>query len=176
MASTEKKKVFTLSIFTENQVGLVNQISIILTRRKINIDSLTTSESEASGIYRFTIVITITRRSVENIVKQIEKVIDVIKVYVYEDHEIIYKEIALYKIEKESIQDFTKLEQVIGSNNAKISHLQKDYIVIEKTGTKLEVQQLLEDLAPFHIVGFVQSGRVAISRKMQDIRSYLKLL
>ena len=72
------KKEFTLTIYTENQVGLLNKIAIIFSRRKINLESLNTSPSEIEGIYRFTIVVIETETVVKNIVRQLEKMVDVL--------------------------------------------------------------------------------------------------
>jgi acetolactate synthase-1/3 small subunit len=75
------KKEFTLTIYTENQVGLINKIAIMFSRRKISLESFNTSPSEVPNIYRFTIVVIESEAVVKNLVKQIEKIVDVFKVY-----------------------------------------------------------------------------------------------
>jgi len=91
-------KEYTLSIFTENKIGLLNRITIIFTRRHVNIESITASESEVEGVYRYTIVIRCTREKAIKVVNQIEKLVEVLKAFMHEEHETVYQEIALYKI------------------------------------------------------------------------------
>jgi acetolactate synthase small subunit len=91
------EKEFTLSVFTENKIGLLQRLSTIFTRRKINIDSLNASESEVKDVYRFTVVIRTTEEQVVKVVKQIEKQIGVLKAFHHENHEIVYQEIAFIK-------------------------------------------------------------------------------
>ena len=89
---------FTVSIFTENTIGMLNRITIIFTRRHLNIDSITASETEIKNVHRYTIVLQTTREQIEKVVGQIEKLIDVLKAFVHEDDEVVHQEIALYKI------------------------------------------------------------------------------
>ena len=90
---------YTICVFTENTIGLLNKITIIFTRRRINIESLTVSETERKGISRFTIVIKHEKREeVEKLVRQIRKIIEVLAVFGYLNEDIVYNEIALYKI------------------------------------------------------------------------------
>ncbi|MEM1136681.1 MAG: acetolactate synthase small subunit, partial [Bacteroidota bacterium] len=170
----EEEKRFILSIFTENKIGLVNQITIIFTRRKMNILSLTTSESELKDIYRFTIVIKTTPSQVVKVVKQIEKQIGVHKAFFYEESQVIYQEIALYKIPTKALFGGETIENIIRHHFARILTLEKEFIVIEKTGHEHETQALFEALKPYGVLGFVRSGRVAIPKPMKKVMAYLK--
>ena len=85
------KEEFTLTVYTENQIGLLNRIAIIFSRRKINIHSLNTSPSEVPGIHRFNIVIDETEDVVKKLVRQIEKQVDVLKAYYNNNDEIIWQ-------------------------------------------------------------------------------------
>jgi acetolactate synthase-1/3 small subunit len=91
------KQEYTLMVYAENQVGLLNRIAIIFSRRKINIESLNTSPSEVEGIHRFNIVIHETEVMVKKVVRQIEKQVDVLKVYFNTNDNIIWQELALYR-------------------------------------------------------------------------------
>ena len=71
------KQEYTLTVFSENQVGLINKIAILFSRRKISLDSFNTSPSEIENIYRFTIVVSVTEDVIKNLVRQLEKIIDV---------------------------------------------------------------------------------------------------
>ena len=170
----EEKIRYTLSVFTENKIGLVNRITIIFTRRKMNILSLTTSESELKGIYRFTIVIETEPSQVVKVVKQIEKQIGVLKAFYYEEDQTIYQEIALYKIPTEALFGGETIEHIIRHHYARILTVEEEFVVIEKTGHEHETQDLFEALKPYGVLGFVRSGRVAIPKPMRKVTSYLK--
>jgi acetolactate synthase I/III small subunit len=167
------KEQFTISIFTENRVGLLHRVTIIFTRRHINIESITASESEVAGIYRYTIVVFETRESVEKLVKQIEKQIDVFRAFYHTTSEIIHQEIALYKIATSSVQNGLGLEQIIRDHHARILSLEQDYIVIEKTGHKEDTKELFEALRPFNVLEFVRSGRVAMMKEIDNFSDTL---
>jgi len=157
---------FTISVFTENHVGLLNRISIIFTRRHINIESITASETEAHGIYRYTIVVTVTRDLVKKICKQIERQIDVFQAYYHTSDEVIYQEIALYKLPISAITEGSRLEKVIRQHHARILTVEAQFLIIEKTGHKEDTQRLLEKLESFGVIEFVRSGRIAIIKPM----------
>jgi len=170
----EQEKKYTLSVFTENKIGMVNRITIIFTRRKMNILSFTTSESELKDIYRFTIVIKTTHAQVIKVVKQIEKLIGVLKAFYYEEDEVIFQEIALYKVPTEALFGGEKIEHIIREHYARILTVEKEFIVIEKTGHEHETQALFEKLQPYGVIGFVRSGRVALAKPMKKVASYIK--
>lgn len=167
------KKVSTVSVFTENSVGILNRITIIFTRRHLNISSITASESEVEGVFRYTIVLQATADQINKVVGQIEKLIDVIKVFVNDDSEIVHQELALYKIRTNGLSN-TDVEKVIRENHARILTIDPEFLVIEKTGHVSETQQLFEKLRPFGILEFARSGRVAISKSMKELTTYLK--
>ncbi len=170
------EKIYTISVFTENKAGLVSRLALIFTRRKINIESLTTSESEFQDIYRFTITIVSTAEQVRKIAGQIEKQIDVIKAYYYTDEEVIFQEIALYKVPTEALEKDASIERTIRNHHARILSIEPGFVVIEKTGHEHEIRELFELLKPHGVMGFVRSGRVAVARSMPKLPSYLKEL
>lgn len=166
---------FTIIAFSENYIGLLNRITIIFTRRHINIESLTVSASEVEGIHRFTIVVKVEdEEKVKKIVKQIEKLVEVIRARYYRNEDIIYQEIALYKVPTKELANGTNVEDIIRENNAHILTVEPEYVIIEKTGYKEETQELFKQLEPFGILQFVRSGRVAISKQIKELTSYLK--
>jgi len=167
------KEQFTISIFTENKVGLLHRVTIIFTRRHINIESITASESEVKGIYRYTIVVFETRESVEKLVKQIEKQVDVFRAFYHTTDEIIHQEIALYKIATSSVQNGFGLERIIRDHHARILSLEQDYVVIEKTGHKEDTKELFDALRPFNVLEFVRSGRVAMMKEIDNFSDTL---
>jgi len=167
---------YTLSVLTEDKAGLLNHITIIFTRRKINIDSLNVSSTEVPGISRFTIVTHSNREMIDKIVKQIRKLIDVIDAFVYEDDQIHYQEVALYKVPTQVFLNGNKIENLVRNNGARILVIKDEYIVIEKTGHKLETQELFNQLEPFGVLEFVRSGRVAISMSKRKTTALIQLL
>ena len=165
------KRRYTISVFTENFIGILSRITLIFTRRGINIDGFTASESREEGIYRITIEVNTTEEQVIQLSRQIEKIIDVIKAFYYVDDEMVFQEIALYKIPIDSID--SGLEKVIRQYNAQIIAAEKDFVVIEMTGHKQDTQDLLEVLKDFNVLEFVRSGRVAVTKPMVSIDKYL---
>ncbi len=167
------KKEFNISIFTENQPGLLNRVTIVFTRRKINIESITASESEIEGVYRYTIVVNETEDQVQKVVKQIEKQVDVHKAFFHANDQIVYQEIALFKVATEILSIGGKAESIIRNHNARVVAVEPDFTILEKTGHKLDTQKLFDELKPFGILEFVRSGRVAISKPMKQLKDYL---
>lgn len=171
--STDNKQRFTISIYAEDHIGLAGRITQIFTRRKINIDSLTTSESEIEGIFRFTIVVSISEVQVIKVVNQLKKIIDVLTAFYFSEDEVVYQEVALYKIKSSTLLG-SNVEEVVRNNSARILYVNQEFCVIEKTGHKEETSELFHKLKPFGILEFVRSGRVAIAKPMPNLHSYLE--
>ena len=170
-------KEFTITAFSENSIGLLNRITIIFTRRHLNIDSLAVSESALKGIYKFTIVVKTTQELIEKVVKQIDKVVDVLRTYYLTSDDIIYQEIALYKVPTEALTHSTEIEGLIRKHNARILEVTDIYTVIEKTGHKDETQDLFDAMNKFHVLQFTRSGRIAVTKaKRERLSEYLKKL
>lgn len=161
-------KNFILTIFTENKVGMLNRVTIIFTRRRLNIDSITVSESEIKGVYRYTILVRTTEDQIHKVKGQIEKLIDVVKVAIFEEQETVYQEIALYKLPINTIEN-KDLQELIISNNARILSKDSEYLVVEKTGNVQETQQFFDQLYPFKILEFVRSGGVAVAKSERQL-------
>ena len=159
------KQEYIITVFSEDHIGLLSRITIIFTRRKINIDSLTVSASAIPGIFKFTIVINETPDRVQKVVGQLEKVVDVMKAYYNTNDEMIYQEIALYKVSTEFLFESNDVEKIVRNSGARILEITRDYVVIEKTGQSNETQQLFEKLnSTYGVTQFNRSGRVAITR------------
>ncbi len=169
-------KEFTISVFTENKTGLMSRLVSIFTRRHININSINASESSIKDIFRFTIVVDVTEAVVKKLVAQLDKQVDIIKAFYYEESEIVHQEIALYKIPTEALAGGDIVEKLIRSYNARILSIEPEYVVIEKSGHKQETEALLRDLEKIGIYEFVRSGRVAITKPMEQLNKYLKSL
>ena len=165
------KKRYTISVFTEDMVGLLNRVTIVFTRRKINIESIAASDSEVQNIHRYTIVINETEDLVKKVTLQLEKQVEVIKAVYHLDEEIIYQEIALFKVPTNILMQGGEAEHIVRSHHARVLSVESEFTVIEKTGHKEETQHLFDELAPFGILEFVRSGRVAITKPMRTLTS-----
>ncbi len=168
------KQEYTITVFTENKIGLLSRVVSVFTRRHINIESITSSDSSISGIYKFTIAIIETEEMVRKVSAQLDKQIDIIKSFYHLNEHIIYQEIALYKVPSAIFMGGDKTEEIIRKHNARILSIEPEYIVIEKTGHFRETQALLEELKSIgEVYEFVRSGRVAISKRMEQLNTYL---
>lgn len=168
------KQEFTISLFTEDHIGILGQITIILTRRQINIDSITASESAVKGIQLLTIVVKTSNEMVQKVARQMEKLVDVMKVFVHTSDQIIYQEIALYKVTTKGLMSGNVIDNIVRTHHARILEVSPEYIVLEKTGHKNEITELLAQLEPYGVLQFVRSGRVAITKQVKELTSYLK--
>lgn len=170
---TALRKRYTISVLSEDRPGLLNRVTIIFTRRKLNIESINVSTSEVPGVSRYTLVVNTTKDLAEKVVNQIRKLVEVLGAFLYEEDEIYYQEIALYKVPTKIFLHGNKIENLVRSNSARILVIEEDYIVIEKTGHKHETQQLFNLLNEYGVLEFVRSGRVAISKSKRRTQHYL---
>ena len=150
---------YIITVFSENKVGLLSQITTVFTCRDVNIESLTTSESALQGIHKFTIVVRTTPDQVDKLVRQVEK-----KIFVYTPDEVVQQEIALYKVTRSR-----GVEQLVREHNVRILEIDEDYIVVEKTGHKADTQALFRLLQPYGVQQFVRSGTVAIIKSRREL-------
>ena len=169
------KKIFTVSIYTENNIGLLNRISAIFLKRHINIESLTTSQSEIDSIFRFVIVVNVSETMIKSIIKQINKQIEVISSFYHTDKETIFLETALYKVKSKSLFDEKHIQKIIKNSQANMVTVSPNYFVIEKTGWRDETEKLYKELEPYGLLQFVRSGRISVSKEPMNISNILGL-
>jgi acetolactate synthase-1/3 small subunit len=168
------KQEYTISVYTENHIGLLNRIAIMFSRRKINIDSLNTSPSEIEGIHRFTIVIDEAEEVVRKLVRQIEKQVEVLKAYYHTNDQVVWQEMALYKVATDVIAEKVKVERLLRQYGARVVAIRKDYTVFETTGQREETSKLIDVLAPYGLIEFVRSARIAIIKESRGFHEKLK--
>lgn len=157
------KQYYTITAFTENEPGVLYRIADLFLRRKINIESLTVSEIEEVGQARFTIVVYAEIALVEKIVKQLYRIIEVIKVVDSTDDDLIAREIALIKVTAKDLQKRKEIEHLVGlTDSCRIIAVNKSYLVVEKTGHEKDIEDFYELMKPFGVKEFVQSGRIAV--------------
>ena len=167
-------KTYTISIYSENNVGLLNRISAIFLKRHINIESLTTSQSEINDVFRFIIIVKLEEEGVKKLINQIEKQVDVIRAFYHTDEETIFQESALYKVKSSALFEERHIQNVIKESHANIVTVSPEYFVIEKTGFRNETDRLYHDLEPFGLLQFVRSGRISVTKSKMGISEILK--
>ena len=169
-----EKQEYNITVYTENQIGLLTRIAIIFSRRKINIESLNTSPSEIESIHRFNIVITETEAVVRKVCRQIEKQVEVLKVYYNSNEDVIWQEMALYKVPTDQIAEKALVERLLRENGARAVVIRHDYTVFETTGHREETDALIEKLQPFGLIEFVRSARIAIIKDSEGFNRKLR--
>lgn len=169
-----EKQEYTITLYTENSIGMIGRISIIFSRRKINIESLNTSPSEAEGIHRFTIVIIETEEVVRKLCRQIEKQVEVLKAYYNTNDEVIWQEQALYKVPTEVVTEKAPVERLLRQYGASAVVIRNDYTVFETAGHREEIDALTDALAEYNLIEFVRSARIAIIKDSEGFHKKLK--
>lgn len=169
-----EKQEFTLTIYTENSIGMIGRISGIFSRRKINIESLNTSPSEVEGIHRFTILITESEEVVRKLARQIEKQVEVLKVYFNTNDELIWQEQALYKVPADVIAEKAYVERLLRQYGASVVVIRNDYIVFETAGRREEIDRLTQELTKYKLIEFVRGARIAIIKNSAGFHKKLK--
>lgn len=174
METNKSKQDYTITVYTENQIGLLNRIAIIFSRRKLNIDSLNTSPSEVDSIHRFNIVITETEDVIKKVARQLEKQVEVLKVYYNTNEDIIWQEMALYKVPTDVIAEKVSVERLLRQYGARAVVIRGDYTVFETTGHREETDALVEVLQQYGLIEFVRSARVAIIKDSDGFHTKLR--
>ena len=162
----ENKTLYTITIFSENAVGVLNQITTIFTRRQVNIETLSVSPSAIPGIHKFTITaLSETEESIKKLVNQIDKQVDILKAFYNTNDELVHQELALYKLSTEKVLEHGSIEYLVRKYNIRVLEISKDCIVFLKAGHYVETQALFEELAEkIGVLQFVRSGRIAIAK------------
>lgn len=160
----QDQKLYTITVFSENTVGLLGQVTSVFIRRQLNIETLSVSPSAIKGIHKFTITVITTEDIVRKIVLQIDKIVDVLKSYYNVDEELIHQEIALYKLSTTAFLKLHSVEKLIRKHNVRILEINEDCVVIEKTGHYDETKALFEELSEsIGVLQFIRSGRIAVN-------------
>ncbi len=173
----QEKTLYTITVFSENVVGVLSQITATFTRRQMNIETLSVSPSAISGIHKFTITTFATAEEVmQKLVKQIDKRVDVLKAYYNIDDELVHQEIALYKIKTQKLVATSNVEELIRKYNARILDVSDHSTILQKTGHYAETQALFNELSEsIGVLQFIRSGRVAITKsKVERLSDLLK--
>ncbi len=169
-----EKQEYTITLYTENSIGMIGRISAIFSRRKINVESFSGSPSEAEGIYRFTIVIHETEEVLRKLCRQFEKQVEVLKAYYNTNDEVIWQEQALYKVSTPIVTEKAPVERLLRQFGASAVVIRNDYTVFETAGHREEIDALTAALAEYGLIEFVRSARIAIIKDSEGFHKKLK--
>ena len=167
------KKEYTLTVYTEDQIGLINKITIMFSRKKVELKSLNVSSSEIDKMYRFTIVITETPDAAKNLVHQIEKIIEFFKCYCNTNEEIFSIQTALYKLKTNIMMKAENMDDLMRKFNAKFLSIEKKYSAIEATGSENDIDNLTAVLYNYGLVEFVKSSKISLNKSSDGFTTEL---
>ncbi len=169
----ENRQTYTVSVYTENNVGLLNRISGIFLRRHINIESMNISKSEIKSVSRITLLVKVTEEQIKKIIGQIEKQVEVIKAYYHTDKDTIYQESCMFKLSSDLLMENDEIQTIINNSKSRVININKEFFVLEKSGTKEEIEELYHTLDKHGIMQFIRSGRIAITKDEMKISTLL---
>ena len=174
----ENNTLYTITVFSENTVGLLNQITIIFTRRRINIETLSVSPSAIEGIHKFTITAFSDLDTITKVVKQIDKRVGIIKTFCNTDEGLVHQEIAMYKVATDKLLQLGSIEDIVSCYNAYVLEMTTDYVVFSKTGHYSDTQAMFRELSErVGVLQFIRSGRVAITKeKVEQLSDMLAVM
>jgi acetolactate synthase I/III small subunit len=158
----------TLSVLVEDQPGVLARISALFSRRGFNIDSLAVGPTELEGVSRMTIVVNVDELPLEQVTKQLNKLVNVLKIVELEPESSVARELVLVKV-KADIEHRTHILQTVELFRAKVVDVAPDTLTIEATGSPDKLEALLRVLEPFGVKELVQSGMVAMGRGPRSI-------
>ncbi|OGR85418.1 MAG: acetolactate synthase small subunit [Elusimicrobia bacterium RIFCSPLOWO2_01_FULL_54_10] len=158
----------TISVLVENRSGVLARISGLFSARGFNIDSLAVGETEDPTVSRMTIVVKGDERILEQVEKQLNKVIDVIKVSDYMETPHLERDLALIKVNADK-RNRSELLQVVDIFRAKIVDVAPDSVIVEATGDEAKILALLEMLEPFGVKEMCRTGIVAMARGAKSL-------
>ena len=169
------KTLYTLIVHSENFAGLLNQVTAVFTRRQINIESLNVSASSIKGVHKYTITAWTDKDTIEKVVKQIEKKIDVLQAHYFTEDEIYFHEIALYKVSMPEFQPQPEASKVIRRYSAHIVEVNPTFSIVEMVGMSDDITSLYQELKQLNcVLQFVRSGRIAVSTScFERVNEYL---
>lgn len=159
------KRIVTATV--RNQSGVLNRITGVMTRRHFNIESISVGHTESSHISRMTFVVHVEEiQQVEQLIKQLHKQIDVLKVSDITEEAMIARELALIKVST-TIASRSELYSLIEPFRAAVIDVGKDSIVVQVTGTQEKVEALIELLRPYGLKEIARTGVTAFTRSMK---------
>jgi acetolactate synthase I/III small subunit len=158
----------TLSVLVENKPGVLVRIAGLFSRRGFNIDSLAVGPTEHQEISRMTIVVNCDERPLEQVTKQLNKLVNVLKIVELEQGFAVQRELMLIKVRADT-ESRSKVLETVQLFRAKVVDVALDAVTVEATGNREKLEALIRVLEPFGIKELVQSGMVAVGRGGRSI-------
>jgi len=158
----------TLSVLVEDQPGVLARIAGLFSRRGFNIESLAVGPTEHEGVSRITIVVSVEGLPLEQVTKQLNKLINVLKIVELDPAQSVQREIILVKV-RADLETRSHVLETVELFRAKVVDVAPDAVTIEATGNADKLAALLKVLEPFGIRELVQSGMVAVGRGSRSI-------
>ncbi|MDQ3506193.1 MAG: acetolactate synthase small subunit [Actinomycetota bacterium] len=158
----------TLSVLVENKPGVLARVSALFSRRGFNIDSLAVGPTENENLSRMTIVVDVASQPLEQVTKQLNKLINVIKIVELDDDAAVQRELLLVKVAA-PMADRAVILQTAELFRARVVDVNSESVTLEATGTPAKLEALLEVLTPLGIKEMAQSGVVAMARGPRSI-------
>ena len=162
-------KLYTISVYSDNSPGVLQRVSTSFTKRKINIESLTVSETSEEGLSLFTIMAYVPSDQIDTVVKQIERVIEVRKVYASLDEDLVFREAALVRVELKNDGSLQEIEEKIERHAAGVVYLDEKSAIIQTYGTEEDTEVVYKLLIPFGVMQFVRTGRIALKKSFISV-------
>ncbi|HIW62888.1 MAG TPA: acetolactate synthase small subunit [Candidatus Stackebrandtia excrementipullorum] len=160
----------TLSVLVENKPGVLSRVTALFSRRGFNIDSLAVGETEQPGISRITIVVDAAELPLEQVTKQLNKLINVLKIVELESGASVQRQLLLVKVRADSVTR-SQVVEAAGLFRAKVVDVTPDTVTIEATGSTGKIDALLQVIEPFGIAELAQSGLVGLGRGAKSMTS-----
>jgi acetolactate synthase I/III small subunit len=158
----------TLSVLVENKAGLLVRVAGLFARRGFNIDSLAVGPTEHEEISRMTIVVNCDERPLEQVTKQLNRLVNVLKIVELEPAAAVQRELMLVKV-RADLETRSRVLETVALFRAKVVDVAPDAVTVEATGNKEKLDALIRVLQPFGIKELVQSGMVAVGRGGRSI-------
>jgi acetolactate synthase I/III small subunit len=169
MENDDNRKRYTLSVLSENTPGVLHRITSVFTRRSVNIESLTVSETEKAGISRFTVVFLAESSHVPRLLEPVRRMVEVVDAVAHEDGQLLFKEIAFLRAGFASQDELELLRRRAEDLEARCVLVNGRSVVFEKTGTEEEIDLFKRSFRTHRILAFIRSGRIAIERQAEDL-------
>jgi len=164
-----KKKLYTLLVYSENVAGILNQVTAVFTRRQVNIESLNVSASSIPGVHKYTITAWSDEDQIIKIARQIEKKIDVVKANYFTDDQLFIRESGLYKLATPMVLENPEISRTVRRFQASIIEVNPTYTIVMMHGVTEDIISLFRALDTFGcVLQYTRSGRIAVTRGMQE--------
>ncbi|ADD44002.1 acetolactate synthase small subunit [Stackebrandtia nassauensis] len=160
----------TLSVLVENKPGVLSRVTALFSRRNFNIDSLAVGETEHPGVSRITIVVDESDHPLEQVTKQLNKLINVLKIVELESESSVQRQLLLVKVRADAVSR-SQVVEAAGLFRAKVVDVTPETVTIEATGSAGKIEALLQVIEPFGIAELAQSGLVGLGRGAKSMTS-----